>query len=137
MIDDAIIFVYLLSILMLLFINWVYFFDWMQLIGGIAHLLYPNKVIKEIEDARILRKNDALKKHLRKWKVRFLLVPISFTVVFWAFSALTAKVLISYFLGLIFVVVAYGVMSKREAAERENVIKGIIKSAQRTEDGLL
>ena len=127
MFEETMLFVLLLSVLMLLFLNWVYFFDWLQVVGWIVFRISPKKVVKEIENERTLRQCITFKRHLRKWKVRFLIVPISFSVVFLTFSALTDKLLASYFGGMVFVLIAYGIISKHETAERKSIINTIEK----------
>ena len=125
MLDNTMLFTLLLSVLMLLFLNWVYFFDWMRLIGWLASLMSPDKTVKEIEDERKLRQDVRLKKHLRKWKLRFLIVPISFTAIYSVLSILTEQLLLAYLGSLIAAVIAYGVVSKYETTERNCVINKI------------
>ena len=106
---------------MLLRLNWVYFFNWMRLIGWFVSLISPGKAIKEIEDEKKLWQDVNFKKHMRKWKLRFLIVPIVFAIIFLLLSISTKQLLASYFGGLFAVVVAYGIVSKYEMTERKTL----------------
>ena len=120
---DTMLFGLILGIFMLLVLNWIYFFDWMLLIGGIVALIAPARKIKEVEDAHKLQKNKDMISHKRKWKLRFLLMPVAFAVVYLLLSFLTQQLLIAFFVGLVVVVTGYGVLLKWETKERETVIK--------------
>lgn len=120
---ETIIYAISLSTIMLLFLNWVYFFDWYKLIGGILALMAPKRKIKEIEDEKLLRKSEVFKKHLHKWKLRFLCTPVVFSSVFIILYVLTKHALISYLSGLVVITAIYHMLAKREAEERKNIEK--------------
>jgi uncharacterized membrane protein len=81
----------------------------------------PNKVIKEIEDERILREKKEFKAHQRKWKIRFLIVPVIYAVSYLVFALVTHQIILAFFFGVIVALVAYEKLGRKEEKERKKI----------------
>ena len=131
---DAMLLGLVLGVLMLLFLNWVYFFNWYQLIGWIVSLLNPKLTVKEIEDERNKRRSESYKKYLQKWRIRFLLVVVAFSLVYLMICFLTQGLLAAYFSGLLAALIAYGILAKKESKARERLLLEEKLSAELTDE---
>lgn len=118
---DDITFGLTLGVLLHFGINWVYFFDCNKLIGKLLRLMAPNKVFKEIEDERILREKKEFKAHQRKWKIRFLIVPVIYAVSYLVFALVTHQIILAFFFGVIVALVAYEILGRKETRERKKI----------------
>lgn len=111
----------ILGVLMCLGLNWIYFADWMGFLRTLAHLMYPKKVIKEFEDERNLRQTKDFKAHQRKWKMRFLIVPVIYAVSYLVFALVTHQIILAFFFGVIVALVSYEKLGHKEKKEREEI----------------
>lgn len=128
---DQLLFGLILGLLMIFSINWIYFFDWTNLIGWLVNIIAPEKEVKGLKENFELRENTVYKLHIKKWKKRFLLSPALFTIVFIITTFIFKNLLISYFASLITVCyVVYGFLANKEIKEKKEII-GLIKKEKR------
>lgn len=118
---QMIIYCIILSLVMFLALNWIYFFDWVGLIGKLVKIIAPQKKVREIELNQKLREHEKFKMHIKKWKKIFLIHPVSFTMVFLILIFAIRKMLIAYFCGLIVILIEYGILCNKEKNEREKI----------------
>ncbi len=111
----------ILSVFLLLCLNWIYFFNWLGLIGWIVSVIAPTKKVKEIEDERLFRKTKVFKKHQRKWKLRFFIAPVSFAVIYLVLSYITKHIIVSYFGSMFIIIAVYRMLVKYETKERKEL----------------
>lgn len=121
----------LLGILLTFVLNWIYFFDWTNLIGKLVKVFAPQKEIKEIEKNLQLRESETYRVHIKKWKKKFLLSPLLFALVFLLTAVIFDNLLVSYFSSLITVgIVVYGFLVNKEMKEKKKIIDLIHKEKQ-------
>lgn len=118
---NSLIFGLIMGLFMTFTLNWIYFFDWLGLLGKLLHIIAPSKKDKEIEENQQRRKGERYKNHQRKWKAIFLLAPATFSTVFLIASFIARSPLAAYFCGLIVTVIEYGVLSTMEEKRRNEL----------------
>lgn len=127
----------LISFLMTLAINWIYFFNWIGLIGKLVHLMNPKNTNKEIEENSKIVKQKAYITHQRKWKLIFLVIPFAFSCLLIVWVLLIKDFVVSYFLTFAIIIALYCILSKnerRERRERKIVLQCIVDKTYMKED---
>lgn len=113
------------SFFVILILNWIYFFNWIGLIGKLVYLINPEYTGKEFEENRRITKHKEYRKHQRKWNLIFLCVPFTFSVLFLICAVLIKKAVLAYFLTFLVIIVCYFFLTKHENKARKKVLLSI------------
>lgn len=133
--NDRELFVLVFGVLMLLATNFIYFCDWILFIGGFVSSMAPKREFEEIERNRKIHKNSIYRKHLWKWNIRFLIVPIVYSASLFILSLLINQAVFAFFGAMFAVLIAYSILIKHENKEKQKVLQSIKEAGKSRDKG--
>lgn len=106
-----------IGIIICVCVAFIMFIDFSKIIYKIVHIKKP----KDYEENLKLIKSSEYKRHKRRWILFFSLNAVIYAFAFFVTFIISKNTLLAMFLGLIFAVCGFGIMSNKERKELEKI----------------
>lgn len=106
-----------MGIIICVCVAFIIFIDFSKIIYKIVHVAKP----KDYEENLKLIKSPEYKRHKRRWIVFFSLNAVIYAFAFFVAFIISKNTLLAMFLGMIFAVCGFGIMSNKERKELERI----------------
>ena len=106
-----------MGIIICVCVAFIIFIDFSKIVYKIVHVAKPKDYEKNLK----LIKSPEYKRHKRRWIVFFSLNAVIYAFAFFVTFIISKNTLLAMFLGMIFAVCGFGIMSNKERKELERI----------------